>query len=135
MYNPSLGMVAKAVGLGMKKPRKTRRGKGFLGDLAKTALNVGKSLITPDAIKGVLNTGKDYLIQEGTNYVGNKASDYLKDKIGFGMLRKASPKQLASLARARAMRGLKKGTKTKKTGSGRKKIYGSALRVAGAGCY
>ena len=39
MYNPSLGMVAKAVGLGMKKPRKTRRGKGFLGDLAKTALN------------------------------------------------------------------------------------------------
>ena len=138
MYNPSLGMVAKAVGLGMKKPRKTR-GKGFLGDLAKTALNVGKSLITPDAIKGVLNTGKDYLIQEGTNYVGNKASDYLKDKIGFGMLRKASPKQLASLARARAMRKIKpkttkpKWTKPKKTGSGRKKIYGSALRVAGAG--
>jgi hypothetical protein len=35
------------------------------------ALNVGKNLITPEAIKGVLNTGKDYLIQEGTNYAGN----------------------------------------------------------------
>jgi hypothetical protein len=68
-----------------------------LGDIAKMALNVGKNIITPEAIKGVLNTGKDYLIQEGTNYAGNKASEFLKDKIGFGMLRNASPKQFKAL--------------------------------------
>jgi hypothetical protein len=160
--HPAAGLLAKAVGLGMRKPRQPKRGKGFLGDIANMALNVGKNLITPEAIKGVLNTGKDYLIQEGTNYAGNKASEFLKDKIGFGMLRNASLKQLkaleyarsmrkarvpkkpkkygpkrpatmnqlAALAKARAMRG------TKKTGSGRKKFYsGSALRVAGSGCY
>ena len=140
LFHPAAGLLAKAVGLGMKP--KPKRGKGFLGDMAKTALNIGK----------------DYLIQEGTNYVGNKASEYLKNKIGFGMLRNASPKQLKSLEYARSMRKpripkkpKKYGPKrpatlkqleslakaraargTKKTGSGRsRKKYGSALYAAG----
>ena len=47
----------------------------------------------------------------------------------YGPKRPATMNQLAALANARAMRG------TKKTGSGRKKYSGSALRVAGSGCY
>jgi hypothetical protein len=159
MMHPAAGLLAKAVGLGMK-PKQPKRGKGFLGDIAKMAVNVGKNLITPEAIKGVLNTGKDYLIQEGTNYAGNKASEFLKDKIGFGMLRNASPKQLKALEYARSMRkprvakkpkkyGPKRpatlkqleaiakaraarGTKKTGAGRGRKKNYsGSALFAAG----
>jgi hypothetical protein len=64
-------------------------------------------------------------------YAIDKGADNAKGKIeGFGMLRKASPNQLESLAKARAMIGKKK---AKETGSGRsrKKIYGLALYPGG----
>ncbi len=66
----------KKTGLGMKKT-----GKGLLGDIAKElAINMAKS------------AGK---------YPFDKGADYAKGKIeGLGMLRKASPKQLASYAKA-----------------------------------
>jgi len=105
----TIGGISNAIGLGMKKPKK---GKGLLGDMAKElAINMAKS------------AGK---------FAIDKGADYAKGKIeGLGMLRKASPKQLASLAKARSMIGMKK--KAKKTGSGRsrKKIYGSALYPGG----
>jgi len=92
--------------------KKTKKGKGLLGDVAKElAINMAKS------------AGK---------FAIDKGADYAKGKIeGLGMLRKASPKQLASLAKARSMIGMKK--KAKKTGAGRsrKKIYGSALYPGG----
>ena len=138
LLHPAAGVIAKTLGLGMKK---TKRGKGMLGDIAKIALN----------------SAKDFAIDKALDYGSSKGKEFLKDKIGFGMLRKASPKQLEALARARAMRKpripkkpKKYGPKrpatlkqletlakaramrgTKKTGSGRKKTYGSALRVAG----
>jgi len=105
----TIGGISNAIGLGMKKPKK---GKGLLGDIAKElAINMAKS------------AGK---------FAIDKGADYAKGKIeGLGMLRKASPKQLASLAKARSMIGKKK--KAKKTGSGRsrRKIYGSALYPGG----
>jgi hypothetical protein len=105
----TIGGISNAIGLGMKQPKK---GKGLLGDIAKElAINMAKS------------AGK---------FAIDKGADYAKGKIeGLGMLRKASPKQLASLAKARSMIGMKK--KAKKTGSGRsrKKIYGSALYPGG----
>jgi hypothetical protein len=112
----TIGGISNAIGLGMKKPKK---GKGLLGDIAKElAINMAKS------------AGK---------FAIDKGADYAKGKIeGLGMLRKASPKQLASLAKARSMIGMKKRTefsrsKAKKTGAGRsrKKIYGSALYPGG----
>ena len=140
LLHPAAGVIAKTLGLGMKK---TKRGKGMLGDIAKMAFN----------------TAKDFAIDKALDYGSSKGKEFLKDKIGFGMLRTASPKQLEALARARAMRKpriAKKPKKTgpkrpatlkqlenlakaramrgiKKTGSGRgrKKTYGSALRVAG----
>ena len=105
----TIGGISNAIGLGMKK---TKKGKGLLGDVAKElAINMAKS------------AGK---------FAIDKGADYAKGKIeGLGMLRKASPKQLASLAKARSMIGMKK--KAKKTGAGRsrKKIYGSALYPGG----
>ena len=105
----TIGGISNAIGLGMKKPKK---GKGLLGDIAKElAINMAKS------------AGK---------FAIDKGADYAKGKIeGLGMLRKASPKQLASLAKARSMIGMKK--KAKKTGAGRsrRKIYGSALYPGG----
>ena len=105
----TIGGISNAIGLGMKQPKK---GKGLLGDIAKElAINMAKS------------AGK-FAIDKGANYAKGKIE-------GLGMLRKASPKQLASLAKARSMIGMKK--KAKKTGSGRsrKKIYGSALYPGG----
>lgn len=105
----TIGGISNAIGLGMKQPKK---GRGLLGDMAKElAINMAKS------------AGK---------FAIDKGADYAKGKIeGLGMLRKASPKQLASLAKARSMIGMKK--KAKKTGAGRsrKKIYGSALYPGG----
>jgi hypothetical protein len=105
----TIGGISNAIGLGMKKQKK---GKGLLGDMAKElAINMAKS------------AGK---------FAIDKGADYAKGKIeGLGMLRKASPKQLAALAKARSMIGMKK--KAKKTGAGRsrKKIYGSALYPGG----
>lgn len=110
----TIGGISNAIGLGMKKTGKgmKKTGKGLLGDIAKElAINMAKS------------AGK---------FAIDKGADYAKGKIeGLGMLRKASPKQLASLAKARSMIGMKK--KAKKTGAGRsrKKIYGSALYPGG----
>jgi len=112
----TIGGISNAIGLGMKQPKKGRgmkkTGEGVLGDIAKElAINMAKS------------AGK---------FAIDKGADYAKGKIeGLGMLRKASPKQLASLAKARSMIGMKK--KAKKTGAGRsrKKIYGSALYPGG----
>ena len=85
----TIGGISNAIGLGMKKPKK---GKGLLGDIAKElAINMAKS------------AGK---------FAIDKGADYAKGKIeGLGMLRKASPKQLASLAKARSMIGMKKKAK------------------------
>ena len=95
MINPTAGMVAKAVGLGVKK----KHGKGFLTDLAKdAAINLAKTV------------GK---------LAVNKGSEYLTNKIdGAGMRkrRKATPAQLAALARGRAIRDANR--------------YGGALYVA-----
>ena len=112
----TIGGISNAIGLGMKQPKKGRgmkkTGEGVLGGIAKElAINMAKS------------AGK---------FAIDKGADYAKGKIeGLGMLRKASPKQLASLAKARSMIGMKK--KAKKTGAGRsrKKIYGSALYPGG----
>jgi len=119
----TIGGISNAIGLGMKQPKKGRgmkkTGEEVLGDIAKElAINMAKS------------AGK---------FAIDKGADYAKGKIeGLGMLRKASPKQLASLAKARSMIGMKKRTefsrsKAKKTGAGRsrKKIYGSALYPGG----
>jgi hypothetical protein len=107
----TIGGISNAIGLGMKQPKKGRgmkkTGEGLLGDIAKElAINMAKS------------AGK---------FAIDKGADYAKGKIeGLGMLRKASPKQLASLAKARSMIGMKK--KAKKTGANRN---GGALRPGG----
>jgi hypothetical protein len=139
LLHPAAGVIAKTLGLGMKKTK----GKGILGDLGKYALNFAK----------------DKAIETAIDYGSSKGKDFLKNTIGFGMLRNASPKQLEALARARAMRkpripkkpkknGPKRpatlkqlenlakaramrGMKKSGSGRGRKKTYGSALRVAG----
>jgi hypothetical protein len=93
----------------MKQPKK---GRGLLGDIAKElAINMAKS---------------------ARKFAIDKGADYAKGKIeGLGMLRKASPKQLASLAKARSMIGMKKKAKITGSGRSRKKIYGSALYPGG----
>ncbi len=98
-------------------------------------------------------------IEKAIDYGSSKGKDHLKTNIGFGLLRKASPKQLEALARARAARkpriskkpkkyGPKRpatlkqlenlakaramrGTKKSGAGRARKMTYGAALRVAG----
>ena len=140
LLHPAAGVIAKTLGLGMKK---TKRGKGILGDLGKYAFN----------------QAKDMAIEKAIDYGSSKGKDFLKTNIGFGLLRKASPKQLEALARARAARKPRIAKKPKKygpkrpatlkqlenlakaramrgmkkSGSGRsrKKTYGAALRVAG----
>ena len=140
LLHPAAGVIAKTLGLGMKK---TKRGKGILGDLGKYAFN----------------QAKDMAIDKALDYGSSKGKEFLKNTIGFGMLRNASPKQLEALARARAARkpripkkpkkyGPKRpatlkqlenlakaramrGTKKSGAGRARKKTYGAALRVAG----
>jgi hypothetical protein len=139
LLHPAAGVIAKTLGLGMKK---TKRGKGILGDLGKYAFN----------------QAKDMAIEKAIDYGSSKGKDFLKTNIGFGLLRNASPKQLKALERARAARKpripkkqKKYGPKrqatlkqleilakaramrgSKKLGSGHKKHhFGSALRVAG----
>ncbi len=111
----TIGGVSNAVGLGMRKKTK---GKGLMGDIAKElAINMAKS------------AGK-FAIDKGANYAKGKIE-------GLGMLRKASPKQLEALARARAMRKMRREAsqmpkpKGKKGKRGAKKIIGSALYQAG----
>ena len=112
----TIGGVSNAVGLGMRK----KSGKGLMGDIAKElAINMAKS------------AGK-FAIDKGANYAKGKIE-------GLGMLRKASPKQLEALARARAMRKMRReasqmpkpSKKTSKGKRGAKKIFGSALYQAG----
>lgn len=100
MINPTAGAVAKAVGLGMKR----KQGKGFIENLAKqAAINLAKS------------AGK-FAVDKGLELGGN----YVKGKIeGLGMRkkRKATPAQLAALAKGRAIRDANR--------------YGGALMPAG----
>jgi hypothetical protein len=133
LVHPTAGMVAKAVGLGMKKTQgkgilsdivglinpnagmiaksvglgmKKKHGKGFFTDLAKdAAINLAK------------NVGK-FAVDKGTDFAKDKASEYLKSKIeGLGMKkRKATSAQLAALAKGRAIRDANR--------------YGGALYVA-----
>lgn len=91
LIHPTAGMVAKSVGLGMKKSQ----GKGFLTDLAKeAAINIAK-------------TAGKFAVDKGTEFAKDKASEFLKNKIeGLGMRKKrrATPAQLAALAKGRAIR-------------------------------
>ena len=83
--NPTAGMLAKVVGLGVK-PRRVRgrgscKGNGIIGDLLSFG---GKTL---------------------ANFAIDKGSDYIKNKIkaiGTGRFRTATPKQRESLIRVRA---------------------------------
>lgn len=75
--NPTAGVIAKTLGLGMKK----KYGKGLLTDIAK------------EGVKAIAKKG----IEVGSNY--------LTDKIeGMGLIRQATPKQLEHLAKIRAIR-------------------------------
>lgn len=96
MINPTAGAVAKAVGLGMKKRKgkvlaSKKIGNGFIENLAKeAAINLAKS------------AGK-FAVDKSLELGGN----YIKGKIeGLGMRKKrrATPAQLAALARGRAIR-------------------------------
>jgi hypothetical protein len=121
LVHPNAGMVAKTVGLGMRKKQgkgilsdligmvhptagmvaktvglgMTKKGKGFLGDLAKqAAINIAKS------------AGK-FAVEKGTEIAKDKASEFLINKIeGLGMRKRkaATPAQLAALAKGRAIR-------------------------------
>lgn len=121
LVHPTAGMVAKTVGLGMRKKQgkgilsdligmvhptagmvaktvglgMTKKGKGFLGDLAKqAAINIAKS------------AGK-FAVEKGTEIAKDKASEFLINKIeGLGMRKRksATPAQLAALAKGRAIR-------------------------------
>ena len=124
LVHPTAGMVAKTVGLGMRKKqgkgilgdligmvhptagmvaktvglgmkKKGYDGKGFLGDLAKqAAINIAKS------------AGK-FAVEKGTEIAKDKASEFLINKIeGLGMRKRkaATPAQLAALAKGRAIR-------------------------------
>jgi hypothetical protein len=121
LVHPTAGMVAKAVGLGMKK----NEGKGLLGDLiglvhptagmvAKTVglgmKKSGKGFLTNLAKEAAINIAKNagkFAVDKGAEFAKDKASEFLKNKIeGLGMRkrRSATPAQLAALARGRAIR-------------------------------
>lgn len=104
LLHPTAGLVAKSLGMGLAKKRTMKKGKGFLGDLAKSA------------VKSVAQKG----IDAGASYLSNKVQ-------GMGMKRKVTPKQLEHLAKARAMKKLL--NKPRKT-SGKHKSKGGALYVA-----
>ena len=57
MINPTIGVVAKTVGLGVKKTRKprTRKGKGIVSDLAKSGLKA----LAPVLIDAASNAAKN----------------------------------------------------------------------------
>ena len=109
--NPTAGAVAKTIGLGMKK--RTRRGKGFLGDVLKAGA------------KAVAQKG----IEAGANYLSNKV-----EGMGMKRKRKATQAQLNALAIGRAIRDenrRKKGFTVSGSGRARKKYSGAALLPAG----
>lgn len=115
MINPTAGAVAKAVGLGMKK----RKGKGLMGDLANAAMfsagvhnkvlapkKLGNGFIENLAKEAAINLAKSagkFAVDKSLELGGN----YVKGKIeGLGMRKKrrATPAQLAALAKGRAIR-------------------------------
>jgi hypothetical protein len=55
MINPTIGAVAKTVGLGVKKTRKPRKGKGIVSDMAKSGLKA----IAPVLIDAASNAAKN----------------------------------------------------------------------------
>jgi hypothetical protein len=88
LYNPLYGIAAKAVGLGAAQKKTTPiKGDGFFGDIAGMA---GKALA-------------NLAVEKGADFVKSKINNY--GKSGSGVKRKCSEKQLAALARGRAMRG------------------------------
>ena len=129
--NPTAGMLAKAVGLGMKK----KRGKGILGDVVgminPTAGMLAKAVglgmkkrqgngfienLAKEAAMNLAKTAGKFAVDKGLELGGN----YVKGKIeGLGMRRKrsATPAQLAALAKGRAIRDANR--------------YGGALYAAG----
>ena len=109
-----IGTVANILGLGMKKKKQTRRGRGLVG----AALSGGGELA------GLIGgPGSD----EAKKWLGGIGS--VANALGLGMKKKkkASPAQLAALARGRGIRDANR----RKIGSGRCKKYGTALRPAG----
>ena len=85
LYNPLYGIAAKAVGLGAAQKKTTPiKGDGFFGDIAGMA---GKALA-------------NLAVEKGADFVKSKINNY-----GSGVKRRCSEKQLAALARGRAMRG------------------------------
>ena len=129
--HPVAGLVAKTVGLGMKKKK---QGKGILGDIVgmihpkagevAKAIGLGmrkkqgKGFIENLAKQAAINLAKTagkFAVDKGLELGGN----YVKGKIeGMGMRRKrsATPAQLAALAKGRAIRDANR--------------YGGALYVA-----
>ena len=129
--HPVAGLVAKTVGLGMRK----KQGKGILGDIVgmihpkagevAKAIGLGmrkkqgKGFIENLAKQAAINLAKTagkFAVDKGLELGGN----YVKGKIeGLGMRRKrsATPAQLAALAKGRAIRDANR--------------YGGALYAAG----
>ena len=55
MINPTIGAVAKTVGLGVKKTRKPRKGKGIVSDMAKSGLKAIAPVLIDAASSAVKN--------------------------------------------------------------------------------
>ena len=123
--HPAAGMVAKVVGLGMKKTN--HRGSGILGDIvgminptagavakavglgmkkrSNRGKKIGKGFIENLAKEAAINLAKSagkFVVDKGLEVGGN----FVKGKIeGLGMnKRRATPAQLSALARGRAIR-------------------------------
>ena len=120
MIHPTAGMLAKAVGLGMKK----KQGNGFLENLAKqAAVNLAKTAGKFAVDKG-LELGGNFVKGkiEGLGLKGVPATEKQRQALAFGRAkraanilasgkkprrktgRKATPAQLAALAKGRAIR-------------------------------
>lgn len=130
-----LGGIASSFGLGMKK-RRTRRGGGFL-ESATDQFNRERAYrgrgFLDSALKGALSSGMIGTVLKGSGelagLIGGPGSQEAKQVLGgigdaaqmfgFGMKKKkrASPAQLAALARGRARR--------------QQNLYGGALRPGG----
>lgn len=120
--NPTLGNVAKSVGLGVKRGRKKKdtTGDGLVGDLiglynplygiAAKAVGLGAQKKSTPTGEGFLGDAMGFVGKQLLNLAVDKAADYTKNKVGnyikgSGVKRKCSEKQLAALAAGRAKRG------------------------------
>ncbi len=112
MINPTAGILAKAVGLGMKK-----RGKGLMGELAPKKYGNGfLENLAKEAAINLAKTAGEFAVDKSLELGGN----FVQGKIeGLGMRRKrsATSAQLAALAKGRAIRDANR--------------YGGALYAAG----